>query len=340
MFEAGTKVKLISSGKVGTIVERMDEDLWRLRLDDNGMDMLAFKDELIRCMDQPNLQAQKAKTPIDASPANEVEKPVGGSPSNKGVFLLFEPIVDYDQVPVHFVVWLINDTSIPFIFDGKLNNGQEAIWHTNDIIGDYEYVELQELDYQVFQESPVYGFHFTVELTDGEQYTTDFLLKLKPKFFQKKIQEGPLLQREGYLFPISIDKPKKSASKEDLKTYTKKNLRYITQSQSKSGYYNGVDISAYAAFKPEIDLHLEALNEDGKNKPTKHILELQLIHFEQFMEKAIRFGVDQVFIIHGVGAGTLKKAISERLDRMPEVVDYKNEFHPLYGFGATEVFLG
>lgn len=61
-------------------------------------------------------------------------------------------------------------------------------------------------------------------------------------------------------------------------------------------------------------------------------------HFEAFLSKAVRLGVPSVFIIHGVGKGVLKDAISQRLKQHPNVAEFRNEYHPKYGWGATEVF--
>jgi dsDNA-specific endonuclease/ATPase MutS2 len=40
---------------------------------------------------------------------------------------------------------------------------------------------------------------------------------------------------------------------------------------------------------------------------------------------------------HGLGEGKLRTAIARRLKEMHEVSAYKNEYHPKYGWGATEV---
>ena len=67
------------------------------------------------------------------------------------------------------------------------------------------------------------------------------------------------------------------------------------------------------------------------------ILRLQLRTFDDYLEKAIRVGVPKVFIIHGLGKGRLRNEIASRLIRHPEVETFKNEYHPRYGYGATEV---
>ena len=62
-----------------------------------------------------------------------------------------------------------------------------------------------------------------------------------------------------------------------------------------------------------------------------------MMHFQRFFDQATRLGVSRVFVIHGVGEGKLKEAIAERLKGDPHVAKFKNEFHPKYGYGATEI---
>ncbi|MEZ4986960.1 MAG: Smr/MutS family protein [Saprospiraceae bacterium] len=92
-----------------------------------------------------------------------------------------------------------------------------------------------------------------------------------------------------------------------------------------------------ASFSTEIDLHIECLVDDPSAYPTNKILALQLRHFEDYMDRAIRLGVDRVFIIHGLGEGKLRQAIHNRLREMEAVKSFENAYHPLYGHGATEV---
>jgi len=67
------------------------------------------------------------------------------------------------------------------------------------------------------------------------------------------------------------------------------------------------------------------------------ILRLQLSHFEAFIENALRIGVPRVFIIHGVGKGKLRDMIATKLIQNRDVETFRNEYHPRYGWGATEV---
>jgi dsDNA-specific endonuclease/ATPase MutS2 len=94
-----------------------------------------------------------------------------------------------------------------------------------------------------------------------------------------------------------------------------------------------------ATFKNEIDLHIENLSDHPQKIQKGQILSTQLRHFEEYMDRAIRLGAERVFIIHGLGEGKLRDAVAKRLAAMPEVKSFVNDYHPLYGYGATEVVL-
>ena len=101
--------------------------------------------------------------------------------------------------------------------------------------------------------------------------------------------------------------------------------------------YSPHDVTAFANFNIELDLHLENLTHNAQKLTSSEKVRLQLRRFEEHMEEAIRLGVERVFIIHGLGKGKLRNAIASRLITMPEVKTFKNEYHPKYGWGATEV---
>ena len=130
---------------------------------------------------------------------------------------------------------------------------------------------------------------------------------------------------------------KKANKEDDLKSYTQKNVRPVQYQKSGNQKYNVHDVEEYANFKGEIDLHIENLPSRKGKMSSSEKLQLQLNHFEQYMDKAIRLGVPRIYVIHGIGKGKLKNMIASRLIQMPEVKTFKNEYHPRYGWGATEV---
>jgi dsDNA-specific endonuclease/ATPase MutS2 len=85
-------------------------------------------------------------------------------------------------------------------------------------------------------------------------------------------------------------------------------------------------------------LHIENLVKDHSKMSNGEIMKTQLNHFHGYLDEATRLGVQKVFVIHGIGKGKLRNEIATILMRNPDVKTFKNEYHPKYGTGATEVF--
>ena len=164
------------------------------------------------------------------------------------------------------------------------------------------------------------------------------ILKIKPKQFFKQLRTAPLLNKRVHLYVVfeKLD-PEAGTKKEDLKTYTRRKSKPQKQTGSYFKAVNPLDINEVAAFNPDIDLHIEKLDPGAVKKSNSEIIKIQLAHCDAFLANAVRLGQERVFLIHGVGKGRLRDAIASRLIQMPEVASFKNEYHPRYGYGATEV---
>lgn len=79
-----------------------------------------------------------------------------------------------------------------------------------------------------------------------------------------------------------------------------------------------------------IDLHLLSDN-------IEFPLVYQLDTFERELDRALVRGLDHLIVIHGIGEGVLKNEIHKILKSHPHILEYKNEYHPLYGMGSTKI---
>ncbi|MEL7222930.1 MAG: Smr/MutS family protein, partial [Bacteroidota bacterium] len=153
---------------------------------------------------------------------------------------------------------------------------------------------------------------------------------------------APYLNKPVYLYHLFTDKelsqkkeqPKEVKARENLKSYTQRTNTKPKRSQWTNLQEMPHEVWELATFKNEIDLHIEKLTD---NPQKGQILSTQMRYFEQYMDRAIRVGAERVFIIHGLGEGKLRDAVAKRLAAMPEVKSFANDYHPLYGYGATEV---
>ncbi len=92
-------------------------------------------------------------------------------------------------------------------------------------------------------------------------------------------------------------------------------------------------------FSYELDLHAEALIPNHESKSEEEILTIQISRAKNYVQQAIDFRAQRVYIIHGVGSGRLQSEVNQMLRKIKEVKEAINEYHPRYGMGVTEVRL-
>ena len=90
--------------------------------------------------------------------------------------------------------------------------------------------------------------------------------------------------------------------------------------------------------KYELDLHIENLLTEWRGLKNIAILAIQLNEFQRYLDLAISHHQHSMIVIHGLGRGRLKEEIHEILKQTAEVERFVNEYHPRYGYGATEIF--
>lgn len=83
---------------------------------------------------------------------------------------------------------------------------------------------------------------------------------------------------------------------------------------------------------------MKKLSNDWKHLSNYEILSQQLDAFEKYYDLALAHRQPSLIVIHGVGEGVLRDEIHAILRVKKEVKSYVNQYHPLYGFGATEIF--
>jgi hypothetical protein len=266
----------------------------------------------------------------------------------QGLQLAFDPVKKVDGLPDYYRIFLINDTQNFFLYQLALLLNKQETWSTRSQLGPRTMIEAGHLKYRELNDSPVINIETWRLLPDnkGTGRRLKKELKLKPALFFKKLTTAPYLNRPAYLYPLfsvkelteKLPPPSENEPKESLQSYTKRE----SSKQQKS--WNNLqslpnEVWERAAFDHELDLHLSNLVADPAKVAKGTVLHLQLEHFHNYMNKAIRLGVESVFIIHGVGEGKLRDAVAKSLRAIPEVVSFKNEYHAKYGYGATEVFL-
>jgi hypothetical protein len=256
-----------------------------------------------------------------------------------GIQLAFEAQYRLDGSVEKYNIHLINDTRYDVLFTFSLHLGDNLKLKSNGKIDSVTVFPLGELLFDYLNEGPevqVECWQVTTQGT-GKKFSKSF--KIKAQQFFKKVRTAPILNLEVHHYILFENLDGNTEKEEDLQTYTKRNSRPLNHPSGFSKFDKS-SVSELANFKGEIDLHIENLTPKFEGLSNAEKIRIQLHHFETFIEKAIRLGVPNAFVVHGVGKGKLRDEIATRLLQNPNVETFKNEFHPRYGYGATEVIFG
>lgn len=265
-----------------------------------------------------------------------------------GIQLAFDPVKrSPDSSPERYRIYLINDTRLAVIYQLTLTfTGNEA-WKRVGKLEGSSYTEVGELRHNELNDQPSVSLEIRRQLENGTGPKLQRQLKLKPKQFFRQVLTAPLLNRRVHhytILPNLEPSPPKQQQKESLSSITKREAG--KGGGTSNFYYNSTPNPAeLAAFPREIDLHIEALLSSSNGVSSsltnnvakgKH-LGFQLDHCRTYLQRAYELGIDEVYIIHGIGTGKLKVAVHKELAAMPFVRSFTNEYFEKYGNGATLV---
>ncbi|MEM1215023.1 MAG: Smr/MutS family protein [Bacteroidota bacterium] len=350
LYAIGTKVRLIHTGDEGTVADWLDHGLVEVQLADG---------EIIP-VDQASLERitaiSESKAKAKVVPAKRQPEPLPIQPPDigsqyrvlrpQGLQLAFDPVQRTDGITERYRIYLINDTQHHFLYQLELRLAKSSVWQTQGRLGPRTMVECGNLRYAELNNSPVTELNVWRQLPErqGTGGQLKRVLKIKANGFFSKLTTAPYLNRQVHLYSLFTpteltakkETPKKKPPPPSLKNYTAKQPKtknWFSLQELPS------DLLADAVFNNEIDLHLERLVDDPTTIPRGKILSTQLQYFREYMDQALQVGADRVFIIHGMGEGKLRDAVAKELQKMDFVRSFKNDYHPRYGFGATEVEL-
>lgn len=344
LYVIGSRVRLTKTGDSGVVVERMLNGMVKVRLDEDGFVIPVFEDDLERDDDAASSRVkarviQKKEKDQANLPKENTAQTQYAILNPSGLLLAFVPQQNAAGQTSSFELYLINDTSYEAVASfGLYFTEDKPLKWDGKILGPSE-VKIGSMPFDGLNQAPEVELTQRWITTEKSTDSKTTSLRIKPKSFFKHVRMAPLLNVNAHLFKL-VDKPdfKVDSKTQDLSEYTRQHARqgwnYNDELQE---WVEVADSKKLAGFSNSIDLHIDKLRPDAKKLKSAEILKYQLQAFEKYMEEAISLGVERVFIIHGVGKGKLRDEIATRLFQMPEVKSFKNEYHPKFGWGATEV---
>lgn len=333
-YEIGDKIVVKATNEDGKVVELMNEKMVMIEV--RGVRFPAYMDQIdfpyFKMFSQPKV-VEKKNIYVDNI---KREKVVKKQKVGDGVFLNFLPIYDKDifedDIVEKLKVYLINKNEEGYQFTYNLMfSGNSAFSLKNNIDGLSEFY-LHDVAFEDMGEAPKFEFDFSLTIPNkAKAISHEVFFKLNGKKLFKKVEETQQKNEASFAYELFTHFPTREIpEKVDLSKLNGAGYRIYDASQIKDNL---------PAPRTVVDLHIEKLTHSWQNLTNFEILTTQLANFEKYYELALSHKQGMLTIIHGIGEGRLKEEIHDRLKLKKEVKSFVNQYHALYGYGATEIFL-
>lgn len=331
-FQIGDKVLLLHSNEEGEIIDIINDEM--VLVDVEGVSFPAYIDQL----DFPYYKRFTEKKQANASTEKKYiddlkkEKQDSAYKKENGVWLAFLPVMKTDEFGDEIVeemkLHLLNQTNRSYNFIYELHFFGQADFELKNELHPFEDFYLHDILFETMNDSPSFEFKFSLKAPEkdkAEYHETS--LRLKPKQLFSKLQDLKEKNEASFSYRLFENYPDKQIEHEP----------YFPEIKKQKSYDLSKVKQQLEPPRSVIDLHIEKLTTAWQGMSNFEMLTLQLRTFEKYYDLAVLHMQPSLIVIHGVGSGKLRDEIHAILRQKKEVRSFVNQYHPLYGFGATEI---
>ncbi|MER3470428.1 MAG: hypothetical protein C4330_03625 [Chitinophagaceae bacterium] len=332
-YEIGDKIIVLHSNEEGEVIDIINDKM--VMIDVRGVKFPAYMDQIdfpyFQRFSKQKLFPPKKERKYIEDVKTEKPQPVKQRISN-GVWLSFLPKFETDEfgddVVVELKIHLINRTETAYNFFYSLQFFGKTEFELRSEVTPFTDFYLHDLPFEDINDSPSFSFEFSLLKPDknkADYYEAS--VRLKPKQLFDRIEELKQKGEATFTYKLFENYPSKpyeekiEPPKKGAKIYSLKDIRQHLQPA-----------------RTVVDLHIEKLTDNWKHLSNREILDMQLKEFEKWYELALAHHQSQLIIIHGIGSGKLRDEIHDILRLKKEVKSFINQYHPSFGYGATEIF--
>ncbi|MEO9022758.1 MAG: Smr/MutS family protein [Ginsengibacter sp.] len=331
-YQLGDTILILHSNEEGKVVDIISDKM--VLVDVEGVRFPVYMDQIDfpyfkRFTEKKVVFPKKEKVYVDNLKKEEVTKKYK---VNSGMWLSFLPIFDKDvfddDVVEKFKMYLINQTGDVYNFAYQIKFKGSPDFELSNTVLSFNDFYLHDIPFEEMNDSPKFEFDFSLANPDKKRVSHfEASFKIKARQLFQKIEEMKLKNEPTFSFMLFEKYPDRA---EDI----------IPEYNDMHGqFYNASRIKEkMEPPRSVVDLHIEKLSNDWKGLNNFEILTIQLNNFEKYYSLAVAHRQPNLIVIHGVGTGKLRDEIHEILKTKKEVRTFANQYHPNFGFGATEIF--
>jgi hypothetical protein len=333
-FQVGDKVLVLHSNEEGEVIDIINDKMVMIEV--RGVKFPAYIDQLDFPYFRRFTEKKMFPNKKDKKYIEDVRKEK--EPKHKtvdGVWISFLPVIDTDEfgddVVEELKVHLINHTYRSYKFFYKLQFFGRSEFDLKNELHPFEDFYLHDVQFPDMSDSPAFSFEFSLlqpDKTKAEFFEAS--VKLKPKQLFAKIEEIKQKGEASFSYKLFDEYPNKIEEPPmDLDSLAAKGIKI----------YNAKEARKHLPpARTVVDLHIEKLSNDWQHLSNAEILDIQLKEFEKWYELALAHHQSHLIVIHGVGSGRLRDEIHDVLRLKREVKSFVNQYHPSFGYGATEIY--
>jgi hypothetical protein len=334
-YQIGDKVLILHSNEEGEVIDIINNEM--MTVDVGGVKFPVYMDQVDfpyfkRFSEKKLFPEKKEKQFVDDL---RKEKPAKEARVEDGVWLTILPVMitdeSGDEIADYLKLHLVNRTETPYQFIYKQHFFGKPDFDLKNTVNPFESFYLHDISVADLNDSPSFDFEFSlIQPGKGKADHFETTVKLKPRQLFTKIKE--LQEKNQATFSQLL-----------FSTYPDKvfedRVELSDRLKHKHPVYDAKKARQYMEpARSVIDLHIEKLSDDWKHLSNYEILSLQLKIFEKYYQLSILHHQPSLIVIHGVGEGKLRDEIHDLLRLKKDVKSFVNQYHPLYGYGATEIF--
>jgi hypothetical protein len=339
-YEIGDKVLLLHSKEEGTIVDIINTEMVMVEV--GKVTFPVYLDQI----DFPyfhRFTAPKKMPPPTRIPGWEIKpekKPeVVKERESKGVFLSVLPVFQlegYEENVQVLKFHLLNETGMAYKFHFQVWLKSRLELEIRNDVDAFKHFYLSDLLFESLNDSPQLKFVFYPKVADDKLAPAyERIWKVKPRQIFQQLNELKIRRDATLSYTLFEKYPIKE--KPSLPYFDSSSIGNMAAG-SNTAQVQVQDAEPPLTPKYELDLHIEKLMTEWRGLKNIAILAIQINEFHRYLDVAISHHQHSMIVIHGLGRGKLKEEIHAILKDTPEVDRFVNEYHPKYGFGATEIF--
>lgn len=333
-YQLGDEIIVLHTKEEGKVIELINDKMVLIEI--RGVQFPAYIDQI----DFPYFQRfTKKNKDIKSAPKkyiDQIQKEKLTAPSeinDEGVWLYLLPayeLDDFNDEVIHsFKIYLNNknNQAYHFIYNQFIDDTSQ--FELGSQIHPHKDFYLHDIAFESFSDNPVLSFDMEMVNPDKTKETKLILeKKLRSKQIFKMAQDMRSRNEPVLKFELFRAWPNKKTT--ELKpSYKEINIgnKALPQKQTTTPTPRSV-----------IDLHIDKITNEYKSLDNYTILQMQLDEFEKWYWIAIEHRMPNLTVIHGVGTGKLKDELHETLKSKKFINSFINQYHPAYGYGATEIY--